>query len=86
MEATKLAYTKNFRSQPVDKPIAALQGTTGIIHFNYLMHYKKWLNAITALYYTEWMQESKCKSEFIDKLAVPGHALLWPFPVTDWMI
>jgi hypothetical protein len=22
----------------------------------------------------------------MDILAVPGHALLWPFPVTDWMI
>jgi hypothetical protein len=23
---------------------------------------------------------------FMSILAVPGHALLWPFPVTDWMI
>jgi hypothetical protein len=23
---------------------------------------------------------------YIYRLAVPGHALLWPFPVTDWMV
>jgi hypothetical protein len=42
MAATKLAYTKNFKSQPsVNKPIAALLGTIGIIHFNFMMHCKK---------------------------------------------
>jgi hypothetical protein len=32
------------------------------------------------------MMEAKAFRIFIRTLAVPGHALLWPFPVTDWMI
>lgn len=49
MAATKLAYTKNFKSQhSVNKPIASLQGTVGIIHFNFMMCCKK----LTAPYHS----------------------------------
>lgn len=53
MAATKLAYTKNFKSQhSVNKPIAALQGTIRIIHINFKMCCKK----LTAPYHSSLLK------------------------------
>jgi hypothetical protein len=65
-------------SQHVSAPTGHLQ-----VKYNYIT-YISWENH--RYYNGSVVSEIVSYYPFYYTLAVPGHALLWPFPVTDWMI